>query len=180
MQLKALLEADDAVSPVIGVILMVAITVILAAVIGSFVLGLGNQVSEAQPNPTMEFEYENVGDGNANNDNVTITHNGGDSLNPDNVNVTVAGNVLYSAGEIQVNFDQDGINELHDTGSFGDGVEARNDWTSGNDIKATEAVELAEAAGNISNSVFADGDDVNVVWEGSSGDTAVVAESEVG
>ena len=35
---------EDAVSPVIGVILMVAITVILAAVIGTFVLGLGDQV----------------------------------------------------------------------------------------------------------------------------------------
>jgi len=34
----------DAVSPVIGVILMVAITVILAAVIGTFVLGLGESV----------------------------------------------------------------------------------------------------------------------------------------
>ncbi|WP_425493242.1 type IV pilin [Halorubrum ezzemoulense] len=31
-------------SPVIGVILMVAITVILAAVIGTFVLGLGDQI----------------------------------------------------------------------------------------------------------------------------------------
>ena len=37
---------DSAVSPVIGVILMVAITVILAAVIGTFVLGLGDQVQE--------------------------------------------------------------------------------------------------------------------------------------
>ena len=37
---------DSAVSPVIGVILMVAITVILAAVIGTFVLGLGEQVEQ--------------------------------------------------------------------------------------------------------------------------------------
>ena len=35
---------DRAVSPVIGVILMVAITVILAAVIGTFVLGLGDSI----------------------------------------------------------------------------------------------------------------------------------------
>ena len=35
----------EAVSPVIGVILMVAITVILAAVIGTFVLGLGENVN---------------------------------------------------------------------------------------------------------------------------------------
>jgi flagellin-like protein len=37
---------EKAVSPVIGVILMVAITVVLAATIGTFVLGLGDQVNE--------------------------------------------------------------------------------------------------------------------------------------
>jgi flagellin-like protein len=41
MNFKQLFTDDeDAVSPVIGVILMVAITVILAAVIGTFVLGV--------------------------------------------------------------------------------------------------------------------------------------------
>lgn len=46
MELKQFLQAADdrAVSPVIGVILMVAITVILAAVIGTFVLGIGENV----------------------------------------------------------------------------------------------------------------------------------------
>ena len=50
---KTLVNRDeDAVSPVIGVILMVAITVILAAVIGTFVLGLGSNVQE---NPQMSM-----------------------------------------------------------------------------------------------------------------------------
>ncbi len=40
------------VSPVIGVILMVAITVILAAVIASFVFGMGSKVKSA---PQMQF-----------------------------------------------------------------------------------------------------------------------------
>lgn len=41
------LHSDErAVSPVIGVILMVAITVILAAVIGAFVLGIGDDVQQ--------------------------------------------------------------------------------------------------------------------------------------
>lgn len=46
MEFNTPFHADDdrAVSPVIGVILMVAITVILAAVIGTFVLGLGENV----------------------------------------------------------------------------------------------------------------------------------------
>ncbi|MCG7854185.1 MAG: type IV pilin N-terminal domain-containing protein, partial [Methanosarcinaceae archaeon] len=35
------IKDEDAVSPVIGVILMVAITVILAAVIAAFVFGMG-------------------------------------------------------------------------------------------------------------------------------------------
>ncbi|XGI82879.1 type IV pilin [Halorutilales archaeon Cl-col2-1] len=51
-------RTDDAVSPVIGVILMVAITVILAAVIGTFVLGLGGQV---QQNAQAGFTFDQSG-----------------------------------------------------------------------------------------------------------------------
>ena len=58
MQLKTLLNEDDAVSPVIGVILMVAITVILAAVIATFVLGLGEQVSDTAPQASFDFSLD--------------------------------------------------------------------------------------------------------------------------
>jgi flagellin-like protein len=50
-------EDDRAVSPVIGVILMVAITVILAAVIGTFVLQLGDDV-QANPQAGISFSNE--------------------------------------------------------------------------------------------------------------------------
>ena len=43
---QSLSQDDEAVSPVIGVILMVAITVILAAVIGAFVLDIGSNQQE--------------------------------------------------------------------------------------------------------------------------------------
>ncbi len=39
---------DEAVSPVIGVILMVAITVILAAVIAAFVFGMSGNISKTK------------------------------------------------------------------------------------------------------------------------------------
>ena len=39
---------EDAVSPVIGVILMVAVTVILAAVIAAFVFGMGSNVNSTK------------------------------------------------------------------------------------------------------------------------------------
>jgi len=47
-------EEDRAVSPVIGVILMVAITVILAAVIAAFVLDIGP--GDADPNAAVEVD----------------------------------------------------------------------------------------------------------------------------
>ncbi|MFP4188533.1 MAG: type IV pilin [Halobacteriales archaeon] len=47
---------NKAVSPVIGVILMVAVTVILAAVIGTFVLGLGEETEETAQ-AGISFEY---------------------------------------------------------------------------------------------------------------------------
>ncbi|QCW02838.1 type IV pilin [Natrinema pallidum] len=53
-------ENERAVSPVIGVILMVAITVILAAVIAAFVLDLGGSVGqEAQAGVSMEVDNSN-------------------------------------------------------------------------------------------------------------------------
>ena len=75
MNIKELFNDDSAVSPVIGVILMVAITVILAAVIGTFVLGLGSNV-ESVPSAQFSFDYNSAGD------EVTVTHDGGDSIAP--------------------------------------------------------------------------------------------------
>ncbi len=46
--MKFLKEKEDAVSPVIGVILMVAITVILAAVIAAFVFGMAGSVQKTK------------------------------------------------------------------------------------------------------------------------------------
>ena len=80
MQLKQLLNDDDAVSPVIGVILMVAITVILAAVIGTFVLGLGDQVQETSP--TAQWNWDQPAD-----DELYLAHEGGDPIEVANVQV---------------------------------------------------------------------------------------------
>ena len=60
MELKRLFADDSAVSPVIGVILMVAITVILAAVIGSFVLNLGGSLQDTAPQASFSFDYTRV------------------------------------------------------------------------------------------------------------------------
>ncbi|RLM51485.1 type IV pilin [Halorubrum sp. Atlit-28R] len=79
---------DRAVSPVIGVILMVAITVILAAVIGTFVLGLGDQLGDTAPQAS--FDTDNV-EGTGNGISFDITKTGGQDLDPSDLTVTVDG-----------------------------------------------------------------------------------------
>jgi flagellin-like protein len=60
---------DEAVSPVIGVILMVAITVILAAVIAAFVFGMSGNISKTK---TVAFTAQKI-----DSQNITLVNNGG-------------------------------------------------------------------------------------------------------
>ncbi|WP_423998143.1 type IV pilin [Halorubrum trapanicum] len=81
-------NADDrAVSPVIGVILMVAITVILAAVIGTFVLGLGDQLGDTAPQAS--FDVESV-----NNSSITFSKTGGQDIAKSDLVLSANGNRL--------------------------------------------------------------------------------------
>jgi flagellin-like protein len=64
---------EEAVSPVIGVILMVAITVILAAVIAAFVFGMGTPT--AAPTASISITTASSATGN-----ITIVHRGGDII----------------------------------------------------------------------------------------------------
>ncbi|NUE02509.1 type IV pilin N-terminal domain-containing protein [Halorubraceae archaeon YAN] len=75
-------DDDRAVSPVIGTILMIAITVILAAVVGTFVLGFGDSAAETTPSASFDMSYsENQsGDGY----NVTVTHASGQTFTESN------------------------------------------------------------------------------------------------
>lgn len=82
---------DRAVSPVIGVILMVAITVILAAVIGTFVLGLGDNL-EQTPSASASITDIELADGTSldgKTDEITVEHRGGDSLNAEETTLLV-------------------------------------------------------------------------------------------
>ena len=85
MQLSKLFNDEKAVSPVIGVILMVAITVILAAVIGTFVLGLGDSLGDNQPSAQLSASVS----GEADTGTLVIEHDGGDSIPSDSIRVVI-------------------------------------------------------------------------------------------
>jgi flagellin-like protein len=76
MHLRGVVAGNRAVSPVIGVILMVAITVVLAAVVGTFVLGVGDGVSEA---PQAQFAFDPI-ELSGQPDELRVTHENGDAI----------------------------------------------------------------------------------------------------
>lgn len=86
---------DRGVSPVIGIVLMVAITVVLAAVIGAFVLGMGDEIGGDNVQASLSFE----GDADSG---VTVSHNGGDSFEDAEIRgdaVDTEGSISLSPGE---------------------------------------------------------------------------------
>jgi len=83
---------DRAVSPVIGVILMVAITVILAAVIGTFVLGLGDQLGETAPQASFTVEEVNSSNGN-----ITFVKTGGQTVAAGDLSLSIDGDLYEGA-----------------------------------------------------------------------------------
>ncbi|MGZ0746682.1 type IV pilin [Haloparvum sp. AD34] len=125
MQIKNLFEDDRAVSPVIGVILMVAITVILAAVIGTFVLGLGDSLSESAPQATYDWSQNST----SNPIEVTVSHTGGDSIDASTVSASSTGDLSNtSAAENWTDAD---------TITAGDSWTLDNSASSGDEITVT-------------------------------------------
>jgi len=85
---------------------MVAVTVILAAVIGAFVLDLGDDASSTAPQAQFSYDFDDQ-------TNATIIHTSGDDIDSDTIRVTLAGEEAYPdpQGDIDNNggWDEDTI-----------------------------------------------------------------------
>lgn len=102
MDFKKLFRNSDAVSPVIGVILMVAITVILAAAIGSSVFGRGPTPSAPQAN--LEIKANTTANATANiPGSVKIEHLGGDTVHFESPDITRVTASLNGAPSFDIN-----------------------------------------------------------------------------
>lgn len=174
MNIGQLLRDDDAVSPVISTVLMVAITVLIASVLGTFVLGLGNGATEPRPNAHFTFEYEQDamdadGDHGRVDDAVNITHDSGQSINAARITVTIDGVSAYNDSRIN----KSGPNQPYPMHFNGE----NDGWND--DISAGDRIVITENEETVYDSIR-EGDAVKVIWTASGGDeTAVLAESEV-
>jgi FlaG/FlaF family flagellin (archaellin) len=164
MQVRQLLEEDDAVSPFIGVILMVAITVILAAVIASFVLGLGgSQQQTPQASFSWDYdEYQSTDEGIA-----SVSHDGGDSIKRTELIFRGSGFVSDSGGV---------------SGGSGPAAKIKSagtEWTGGN---ATGSIgDTSAVVGGNTEYIQASSDyEFSLVWEPEEGDTSATLSEQTG
>jgi len=77
-------KSDDAISPVVGVMLMIVVTVIIAAVITGFATGLGDGSTTTTPFVVIELGSVNTNAGGFL-DSVDFVHKGGDTLLWENI-----------------------------------------------------------------------------------------------
>jgi len=136
MDITGLFADENAVSPVIGVILIVAITVILSAIVGSFALGLGESQDTA-PQSSWKTDYT---DGSP--DELILTHESGDPMDPDRLYVIISGSPTAGA---------DGKYQL-----------------SGATLGVTSEVEAGDEVtidGNVDSGLDLSGATVRLVWE---------------
>jgi flagellin-like protein len=156
MNIKQLFTDDEAVSPVIGVILMVAITVILAAVIGTFVLGLGDQVQDSAPQASFSFDFtDDTTISGTTYDQLEITHDGGDSIAASEL--SVASTDAVGGGATNATTADYSTNIAFD-GSLG----ASGDVSAGTVVTISSDTGTEQIGDNT----------VRVIWNGGSGDSS--------
>ncbi|WP_049994807.1 type IV pilin [Halapricum salinum] len=79
---------DRAISPVVGTVLLVGITVVLVGVVAVTVLGFGDGLDRSTAQVSFEYEYDDGAD------TLTITHRGGETLPADEVSLKWGGKTV--------------------------------------------------------------------------------------
>jgi len=138
MQLNRLLTDDDAVSPVIGVILMVAVVVILAAVTASFALSFADGGGSSAPQVSLDSDY------NEDDNVVTLTVEGGDTFDAENVEFE---------GDLSTSPDAA-------VGEGGDDWTVSSEFNDGDSVSAGDSIEIGVSGPDYT---------VELVWQGDDG-----------
>ena len=163
-------DTDRAVSPVIGVILMVAITVILAAVIGAFVIGIGED-QEVQPTASFSFDFSSAGDVDEDEfANVVISHSQGDTIrSPDSLFVVIDGERAEWDGEFDTPSDPADDEIYYEFAADSDGSY---------DVSSGGQVTVDKKSGDEDSTPDWSGESVSVVWESETGDSSATLSSQ--
>ena len=111
-------EKSRAVSPVVGVVLMVAITVVLAASIGMFVMDTGSIIGHTAPQPSLTITDASDDFDETSSENQAlfeISHRGGDVLRVKDIILVVRDT---SSSDLILKFEQGEISESGVSGNW--------------------------------------------------------------
>lgn len=191
--------SDRAVSPVVGTILMVAVVVVLAAVIGGFVFGIDSP-SERPPATSISITSERIGDGVAKNDAVVLEHQAGETFGRGRITVTIGPDEVFNSSVVEdiggdgdvgarlqglvVQVDPGAFNDLNKPGSGppgdsdGDSANVVVQWGDG--IDHGDRLVIQERNATQSYDVIQAGERVEVVWTDESGQQFLLASGTVG
>jgi flagellin-like protein len=146
--------ARRGLTPVVGIVLLVAITLLLAATVAAFAFGLEDEtVRTTVPTTAVDFEYDKVAGGN---DELTIVHKSGDGIEAAALRIDIEG-ATCSGGSPN---DQFAAGDLGFTGTF----------TSGDTI-TVDGTTVPPCSGS---DIDLHGATVRVVWTGETGSTAIL------
>ncbi|MFW5920039.1 MAG: type IV pilin [Halanaeroarchaeum sp.] len=95
MRVPNLATDEAAVSSVIAVVLMVALTIVLAASVGVFVLGIGQEATNQGQTPNVKYATEYVNESGSDAE-LSISVKGGDTVKAENVEVIVDGSTVWN------------------------------------------------------------------------------------
>ncbi|HKL28392.1 MAG TPA: type IV pilin N-terminal domain-containing protein [Natrialbaceae archaeon] len=134
-------------SSVIAVVLMVALTIVLAASVGVFVLGIGQEATNQAQTPNVKYATEFI-DGSTS-DSLSITVKGGDTVKAANLEIIIDGTTAWKDGSVK-------------TPDFSSGS---SNWPA--EVKSGETLTLKAGNKDID-----DGDRLMIVWK--NGDTSTI------
>ncbi len=150
-------------SPVVGIVLLIGITIILGATAASFFVGLSDDNLETAPAAKFTFEYES----SSGSDNVTIRHANGDVIPADQTYVALEGaNCVGGTDDPDGEYNlADDFNLPGDEMKSGMTVQIRphldHDTTTSRDLCVDNGdLDLSSAT-------------VDIIWKGESGTTTV-------
>lgn len=142
-----------AVAPVVGVSLMVAVTVVFAAVVGAFAVGVGGQ-SENTLQAAISAEF-----GNEHRNQINLTHQSGDALDVRDltVRIFVDGEPLEHQPTVPATAGMEGFVGIP-SGAFHEGS---GNWTAGEEASLTVATTTnspqPSAGSRVTVKIYADG-----------------------
>jgi flagellin-like protein len=151
---------DRGVSPVIGIVLVVAITVVLVGVTAVYLTDVGGETDQPAPRLLVDTDYNGTFAGNG--QYLTLTHESGEKIATDSIHLDIEDAKVRSGGSTTGPAEYDG-NAIQ--------TQAGSEFTASETVSIDRTLFVDGSGNALSGSeyVMLDGATVRIVWESEDG-----------